>query len=142
MCINIGFPDASAERELLKGEDRKQLLLETPVILNTEQLISAQNEVRSVTVSDALYDYLQKLLEFSRLSNDFSNGLSPRAGLAILHSAQAWAFLHHRDHVLPEDVQHVLPYVIGHRLFLNKHTAGKAESESVSDHLISQVPIP
>ncbi|MFA7382751.1 MAG: MoxR family ATPase [Desulfurivibrionaceae bacterium] len=114
--IELGYPEAEAERALLAGRDRRELLAELKPVLSPAQLVQAQGQARAVTVSPALLDYVQALLEYSRRSPRFLTGLSPRAGLALLGAARAWALLAGRDFVLPEDVQAVLPHVVGHRL--------------------------
>jgi MoxR-like ATPase len=116
MRIELGYPDARAERSLLAGRDRRELLTELRPVMSPEQLVQAQTQARNVTVSPALLDYVQALLEYSRRSPHFLTGLSPRAGLALLAGARAWALLSGRDYALPEDVQAVLPQVVGHRL--------------------------
>lgn len=116
MRIELGYPDAQAERALLAGRDRRELLTELQPVMSPEQLVQAQASVRAVKVSPALLDYVQALLEYSRRSPHFLTGLSPRAGLALLSGARAWALLEGRDYALPEDVQAVLPHVVGHRL--------------------------
>ena len=116
MRIELGYPDATAERALLAGRDRRDLLAELPPVMTPEQLVQAQARVRAVKVSPALLDYVQALLEYSRRSPHFLTGLSPRAGLGLLAGARAWALLAGRDYALPEDVQAVLPHVAGHRL--------------------------
>ncbi len=141
MCVHLGYPDHAAERELLRGRDRRELLAELLPIMNGPQLREQQIQVDTVIVSDALLDYLQDLLAFSRVAPDFSGGLSPRAGLAIRRSAQAWALLHGRRHVLPEDVQAVAPSVIGHRLLLAQDMDATAQQD-VARRLLQQVPIP
>ncbi len=116
MRLSLGFPNPRAERELLTGRDRRELVKDLQPCLNHTQLARIQAAVPQVHVADALLDYLQALLHSSRQSTHFASGLSPRAGLSLLHSAQAWALMAGRDHVLPEDVQTVLPHVVGHRL--------------------------
>ena len=116
MRIELGYPDAQAERALLAGRDRRELLTELRPVMSPEQLVQAQALVRAVKASPALLDYVQALLEYSRRSPHFLTGLSPRAGLALLSGARAWALLEGRDYALPEDVQAVLPHVVGHRL--------------------------
>ncbi|TVR60204.1 MAG: AAA family ATPase [Candidatus Competibacteraceae bacterium] len=116
MRIELGYPDVQAERLLLEGEDRREVLARLPVGMTPAQLHEAQGRVAGIHVAPPLLDYLQGLLAFSRQSNQFRGGLSPRAGLALLRAARAWALLHRRGHVLPEDVQTVLPVVVGHRL--------------------------
>ncbi|MBI2993576.1 MAG: AAA family ATPase [Gammaproteobacteria bacterium] len=141
MRLQLGYPDNRAERELLKGRDRRELLAETGAAISSRELEDLQRQVDGVHVSDALLDYLQDLLEFSRVSAHFRNGLSPRAGLAILRAAQAWALMHRRAHVLPEDVQSVLPSVIGHRLIALEEQEESGGTAAV-ERLIRQVPIP
>ena len=141
MCIEIGYPGPAAERALLKGQDRRAVLAAVEPCLTPAQLIEIQQAVRHVHVSDALLDYLQALLEFSRRSDRYKTGLSPRAGLAALHSAQAWALLEGRDHVIPEDVQTVLPGVIGHRLRPSLEHSGQAPAQWVRQ-LLDAVAIP
>ena len=116
MRIELGYPDAQAERALLAGRDRRELLTELRPVMSPEQLVQAQALVRAVKASPALLDYVQALLEYSRRSPHFLTGLSPRAGLALLSGARAWALLEGRDYALPEDVLAVLPHVVGHRL--------------------------
>ncbi len=116
MRISLGYPDLHAERELLAGVDRHELLQKLSPMLDGARLKALQAEASRVHAADALLDYLQALLVFSRQSPHFAHGLSPRAGLALLHSARAWALMAGRNHVLPEDVQTVLPHVVNHRL--------------------------
>lgn len=116
--IELGYPDSQAERALLSGESRRDLLKHLPAVMTAAQLLSIQSAVHKVKVSPALLDYVQALLEFSRHFHHFITGLSPRAGLALLAASRAWALLAGRDFVLPEDVQAVLPHVVGHRLQL------------------------
>jgi MoxR-like ATPase len=116
MRIELGYPDAASERRLLAGDDRRTLLAGATPVMTPDDLMQLQAQVDRVHTSDAILDYLQALLAFSRRATHWRNGLSPRAGLALLHCARAWAFLEGRDLVLPEDVQTVLPAVAGHRL--------------------------
>ncbi|MFQ5935979.1 MAG: AAA family ATPase [Acidiferrobacterales bacterium] len=141
MRIEMGYPDRKAERALLKGRDRRELLdTLTPVIADGE-FSSLQQRVSRIHCSDALLDYVQDLLEATRASTQFANGLSPRAGLAVVHSARAWALLEGRDMVLPEDVQAVAPSVIAHRL--RPAEGGDAEPfETKINDLLESVPIP
>ncbi len=116
MRIELGYPDAEAECAMLAGSDRRQMTEALPAVLNLEQLQALQRQADAVHVSEALIHYIQSLLAVSRSSNHYAAGLSPRAGLALLRCARAWALLRERDHVLPEDVQAVLPSVVCHRL--------------------------
>jgi MoxR-like ATPase len=142
MRIELGYPDYQAERVLLQGENRRKLLNQIAPAMSAGRLLELQSQVDTVHVSDALLDYLQALLGHSRRAPHYQNGLSPRAGLALLHSARAWAFLEGRDLVLPEDLQAVLPAVIGHRL---QPATEQAEALSVTDRvrlILESVPVP
>ncbi len=141
MRIRIGYPDAGAERELLAGTDRRELLATLPPCLSPAELQELQAAVQQVHISDALLDYCQALLDFSRTSPRFHRGLSPRAGLALLHCARAWALLEGRNQVLPEDIQAILPSAAGHRLHSTSDT-GVDEGEQLARHLLESVPIP
>lgn len=118
MRIHLGFPGRDAERALLMGEDRRDLLERLPAAITPEQLLALQRVAQRVAVSPRLIDYLQALLAATRNDAEFAGGLSPRAGLGLLAAARAWALIGGRDHVLPEDVQAVFPHVAGHRLHL------------------------
>ena len=104
MRIELGYPDVQAERLLLEGEDRREVLARLPVSMTPLQLQEAQAQVASVHAAPPLLDYVQALLAYSRQSDRFRGGLSPRAGLGLLRAARAWALLHRRRHVLPEDI--------------------------------------
>ena len=116
MCIELGYPDTKSERALLEGDDRRAMLERLPPKMDPSQLQAAQRLVREIRCAPALLDYVQGLLTHSRRSPALSEGLSPRAGLALLQAARAWALLDGRNHVLPDDVQAVLTAVAGHRL--------------------------
>lgn len=116
MRIELGYPDPDAERELLRGGDRRSELALLTAVMSREKLLEIQQAVEQVKVSDLLLDYVQRLVGASRHDREFAFGLSPRGALALLRSARAWALLHRRSHVIPEDVQAVLPSVVEHRL--------------------------
>lgn len=137
--IEMGYPDRSAERELLKGRDRRELYSEMQPALSEAKLLQLQQQVAQVKASDALLEYVQDLLAASRSSSLFVSGLSPRAGLGLVQAARAWAFIHGRNMVLPEDVQSVAASVMVHRLY--SAASGQPESELVQQ-LIDSVPIP
>ena len=141
MRIELGYPDNAAERELLKGSDRRALLKNILPVIDSEQLSTMQQQAENIHVSDALLDYLQDLLDYSRRSADYTNGLSPRAGLAVLRCARAWALMHGHPQVLPEDIQQVLPSIISHRLNRIQDSVQTSQQDNAT-HLIKQVPIP
>lgn len=116
MRIELGYPDQKAERELLISGDRRKQLEKLSAIISTEKLLDIQSEVEKVKASDTLLDYVQRLVDYTRNGNEFSFGLSPRGALSLLRAAKAWALIHQRNHVIPEDIQQVLPSVVEHRL--------------------------
>jgi MoxR-like ATPase len=116
MCLSLGYPDPAAERALLMGEDRRAMLKTIEPVMRPEELVDAQRSLRAIHASGALVDYLQALAQASRSGKLFAEGLSPRAVLALLQAARAWAALEGRDHVIPEDVQTLLVPVCAHRL--------------------------
>ena len=116
MRIEIGYPEPDAERELLRGGDRRKTLELLNPIADLASLAALQLAVDDVRVSDPLLEYVQRLVGYSRRGGEFAFGLSPRGALALLHSARAWALIHDRSHVVPEDVQAVLPSVVEHRV--------------------------
>jgi MoxR-like ATPase len=140
MRINLGYPDAKAERELLRGADRRDLISHLQPAMTLEQLTELQKAVPQMQVSDALLDYVQQLINYTRHSPRFTQGLSPRAGVAILRAAQSWAMMEGRRQVLPEDVQAIVPAVVGHRLHGNADAA-KGGFDAAKE-LIAGVPIP
>ena len=143
MCIELGYPDPKAERTLLEGHDRRELLSSLQPQMTAGELVDAQASLRLIRTAPALLDYVQNLLTYSRRSPLFAEGLSPRAGLALLQAARAWALLDGRNHVLPDDVQAVLTAVAGHRLKPAKGavTSHRARAEMVAE-LSKSVGVP
>ena len=141
MRIRIGYPGPALERELLKGQDRRSLLLATEPVTNVDTLLRLQEHVTDVFTSEALLDYVQALVRHTREDADYEVGLSPRAALSLVHAAQAWAMLHRRKAVLPEDIQAVLPAVVGHRLKPRQELALQ-DAEALGERLLEAVPVP
>jgi MoxR-like ATPase len=141
MRIQMGYPDAQAERGLLSGVDRREIVAQLSPQMESSELLLLQKRAREVFVSPALLDYVQAILRHTREAARYTHGLSPRAGLALLSAARAWALLDSRDAVIPEDVQAVLPGVVSHRLqAAGEHT--KRNSETLVRELIEAVAIP
>lgn len=138
--ISVGYPDRKAERELLEKGDRKLVIENIKPVLNTERVMAIRAEISKTHASGSFFDYVQDVLEFTRNSVHFTHGLSPRAGLAILHTTRAWACLHGRDHVIPEDLQAVFPYIAGHRLQC-RDTRAEYSFQQLQD-LLMEVPVP
>jgi MoxR-like ATPase len=140
MRLELGYPAAAAERALLAGNGQRKQLEQLQPIVEATTLPSLQNEVATLHAAAPLIDYVQALLEASRRTPAFQHGLSPRAGLALLAAARAWAWLAGRDMVLPDDVQAVLPAVARHRL-RSAQGGGHAGNEDIAT-LIRSVAIP
>jgi len=138
MRIEMGYPDAESERALLLGQDRREMVKALAAVTTNQQLIAIQQAVKAVTVSPAIVDYVQLLLAFTRNSNIFHAGLSPRSGLGLLAAAQAWACIEKRHFVLPEDIQAVLPSIVNHRL----QPKDNSPTSSIAESIISNVAIP
>ncbi|GGI18392.1 hypothetical protein GCM10008066_13780 [Oxalicibacterium faecigallinarum] len=142
MCISLGYPDPASERALLMGEDRRVLLKSLPAKMTPHDLTTAQSALKNIHVSPALIDYLQALAQASRENGMFAEGLSPRATIALLQAARAWAALEGRNHVIPEDVQAVLVPVAAHRLRVVKAGSGSAlNSRDLVLQMMHSVPV-
>lgn len=139
MRLSLGYPAQAAERALLLGEARRDLLPRLQPILSHVELSALQHQVRQVRCSDALIDYVLRLVTATRNQAQFAWGLSPRASLALLSAARAWALLAGRDYVVPEDVQAVLPAVAGHRLRERADPTGQGGGALVQ-WLLREVP--
>lgn len=128
MRIELGYPSPEAERQMLKNGSGRELLKSVSACLDLASLYALQKQVDKIKVSEALLDYVQRLVGYSRVSADFAYGLSPRGSLALLQAARAWALIAQRNHVIPEDIQAVLPAVAAHRLEASNagHSNGKA----------------
>jgi MoxR-like ATPase len=136
MRIELGYPDAKSERQLLIGQNRRQLIETLPAQLLPEDLEKLQAAIKKVHASDALLDYCQAIISFTRTSPEYHCGLSPRAGLGLLTAAKAWAFIDRRDAAIPEDIQAVLAAVAGHRL-----RSGHTDSEAIVAPILAKVPV-
>ena len=141
MRIELGYPASAQERALLKGRDRRDLLAILPAALDPDAIMSLQQQIPAVHASDALLDYVQALTRASRDGSQFESGLSTRAAISLLRASQAWAFLEGHSGVLPEDLQAVLPAVVGHRLRPLDAVDRRGPAE-LARALLEAVPIP
>lgn len=141
MRIRLGYPDPDAERGLLQGVERRELVAKLSPCMETRELSALQQRAREVHASGALLDYIQAIIHFTRRCPDFQNGMSPRAGLALLATARAWALMDGRGEVLPEDVQAALPGVVGHRLRLQSERVS-VNGVDLGERIIGEVAIP
>ncbi|MCA6059975.1 MULTISPECIES: AAA family ATPase [Oceanospirillaceae] len=138
MRIQLGYPNEKAERELLEGRDRRTMASNLKPLLTTQELAQLQQQVNSVQASASVLDYVQRIIAFTRYEGGFQYGLSPRGALALLRSAKAWALVDgNRQHLLPEDIQAVLPAVVDHRLA----EAADGGAHSVSQRILNTVPV-
>ncbi|MBP8898465.1 MAG: AAA family ATPase [Sulfuritalea sp.] len=138
MRISLGYPDAVAELEVLRGEDRRELLDQMQPLLDPVALSALQRQVRGVHASDALLHYIRALAEHTRHAAGLAFGLSPRGALALLAAGRAWALLDGRDHVLPSDIQTVFPHVAMHRLGHGDARTALANAQTI----LEAVPLP
>ena len=139
MRISLGFPGQALERELLRGNDRREMIAETAPVLRTEQLLALQKLVPGVHISSALLDYLQALVLHTRQLPQLAPGMSPRAAIALMRAAQAWAMIHGENAVLPEHVQAVFPGVAMHRMAVTDYSSSPDEQARA---IIEAVAIP
>lgn len=137
MRISLGYPDEASERALFEGRDHRQLASEVSQVIDLSQLKQLQHSVDEIKASGSVLDYLQRIIAFTRYHGGYQYGLSPRGGLALLRAAKAWAVMHQRQHLLPEDIQAVLAAVVDHRLA----EAADGSSSQVSQQILSKVPV-
>lgn len=140
MRLSLGYPDPAAERALLSGDDRRQLLQTLTPVMSAQEWLSWQARVESVHVSPALLDYLQALISATRNGHWFSVGLSPRAALSLLKLSKARALVLGRQHVSPEDLQVLWVPTVAHRLQPPAQSGRSATAQARA--LLEAVPVP
>lgn len=143
LCLSLGYPSPAAERELLKGQDRRELLKELPAVLDTQAVLLAQQGVKQVYVADVVLDYLQRLVAKTRSSSEY-HGLSPRGVLSLQRAAQAYAYVSGHMEVTPEDIQAVFAAVTDHRLgqrFVPAHVTGGQATQTIAQRILADVAI-
>jgi len=138
--ISLGYPSREVERRLYTAQESKKLIEQLDPVMDGAELIKLQKSLDSVLVSERLLDYLQDLIDASRVNQNWSHGLSPRAGLSLLKASRAWALLDGRDHVIPEDIQAIWMSVTEHRL-VSQTAVNALSSQAVSD-ILKNVAIP
>ena len=143
LCLSLGYPSPAAERELLKGQDRRELLKELPAVLDTQAVLLAQQGVKQVYVADVVLDYLQRLVAKTRASSEY-HGLSPRGVLSLQRAAQAYAYVSGHMEVTPEDIQAVFAAVTDHRLgqrFVPAHVTGGQATQTIAQRILADVAV-
>ncbi|WP_221794811.1 AAA family ATPase [Oceanobacter mangrovi] len=137
MRISLGYPSAEAERQLLEGNGHRQLANQLQQQISPQQLSQLKQQVKTIHASASVLDYLQRIIQFTRYEAGYLYGLSPRGALALLQAAKAWALVHEREHLIPEDIQAVLPSVVDHRLA----DAADGGAHSVSARILNSVAV-
>lgn len=140
MRLALGYPAPAEEKDLLAGQDRREMIADLKPVLDPVKLLAAQREVQYVHTSAAVIDYCHAILQFTRRSERFVHGLSPRAGLGLLRAARAYAVLDGRDFVLPEDLQRVLPAVVPHRLMTGDDDSDGGHA-AIAELILESVPV-
>ena len=143
LCLSLGYPSPAAERELLQGQDRRELLTGLDTVLDTEAVLLAQQGVKHVYVADVVLDYLQRLVAKTRASQEY-HGLSPRGVLSLQRAAQAHAYVSGHMEVTPEDIQAVFAAVTDHRLgqrFIPAHVTGGQAVQTIAQRILAEVAV-
>ena len=143
MCLSLGYPSPAAERALLQGQDRRQLLQGLTAVLDTNAVQLAQQGVQQVYVADVVLDYLQRLVAKTRASHEY-HGLSPRGVLSLQRAAQAYSYVSGHAEVTPEDIQAVFAAVTDHRLgqqFIPAHVISGQSQQTIAQRIMAEVPV-
>ena len=138
MRIGLGYPDPQSERRLLSGANPRTQLATLAASISVDELSAMQDEVERIQVSEALVDYVQRLVQHTRELPGLEYGVSPRGALALLQGARAWALMDGRHYVIPEDVQAVFAQIIGHRL--HSYSSGEPVA-AVMQQILNSVDI-
>lgn len=140
MRLQLGYPSPEAERKLLLNLDQRDRLKDLQQCLHGDHIVEISRLISKVQATDSLLDYVQRLIAYTRQTSRFSFGLSPRGAQALMRCACTWALMHDRQHVLPEDVQSVLPAVVDHRLRSTSDSGGRS-STAYSAILLNEVDL-
>ncbi len=143
VLINIGYPDASTELEILYAQQSDKPIDQLRAVLTREELLEMQRQVCDVKVAKNVGRYMVEIVERTRRDPRLRLGVSPRGTLMLFRAAQASAYLHGRDYVLPDDVQSLTGYVLPHRLMLTSQSkySGATKAEIIAD-IVKQVSVP
>jgi MoxR-like ATPase len=139
MRITLGYPDMKAERKLYEGLDPREQLKTLEAQTDTKKLLAMQQQIETIKTTETLLSYVERLVQFTRSNSRLRCGLSPRAALAIIRAAKAWAFIEGREYVIPEDVQAVFDAVVLHRL--RNHADYSQGDRSLSEWILNQVDV-
>lgn len=143
ICMSMGYPDEKSEIDIAKGKSVRSGIDEVQYVLSAGDLMKMQEEIEQIYVHDNLYDYIVKLSQATRENAYIELGISPRGSIACTRMAKAWAFLHGRNYVIPEDAAEVFPDIAKHRLLLNtKARVSHVTPEAVIAEILSGVRQP
>jgi MoxR-like ATPase len=143
MRLSIGYPTQTEENQILDRFRAQDPLPSLAPVTNVAEILDCQKERANITVADSVRDYIVRISESTRNNQDIQLGASPRATLALYAGAQAWAALHNRVYVLPDDVKKMAPHILGHRLMISPQAQlrGRNPSQLIED-IVSSVPVP
>jgi MoxR-like ATPase len=142
MRLTVGYPSVEDERALLLHLRREHPVNSIHPVVNAADLIALQHQVWEIHVDDTLQDYIVRLVTSTRGHPDLALGASPRASLALFKSAQALAAVRGRDHVLPDDIQYLVPAVITHRLLISPEAELRGRTpQGILQDLLTKVPL-
>ena len=141
--VAIGYPDQTEENNILERFKQSDPLQDLQAVTTPEEITALQQQRRAVRIEDSVRDYIVRIARSTRENKDIGLGASPRASLALYQSAQAWAAIHGRDFVLPDDIKDMAPAVLSHRLIISPQAQlrGRTAPELVSD-IVDSVPVP
>lgn len=141
--ISLGYPDAETEKNLLLRHQEGQPVDRLQPVAHMEQIAAIQKEIRGVHISDVVTTYLLDIVRATRENSAVLLGASPRAALSFVMAVKAFAFLHERDYVLPDDVKRLAPYVLAHRLLLRPEARMEnSNAAGVVHAILRQVSVP
>ena len=141
MRISLGYPDAETEKLLFKGSDPREQLAQLRVCLAPDKIPEIKRAINAVKVSDSLVDYVQRLVHYTRTSDDIVVGLSPRGAMALIKATKTWAFMHERAYVVPEDVQYLFSAVVAHRIIAKSNSSQHIGQDMVVRKILAAVPV-
>lgn len=141
--LNMGYPTPEQELQMLDITSKNHPIESISAVMTREELISIQEEVQNIYIDPNVQQYIINLVQKTRYSKSIYLGVSPRGSIALMKAAKAYAFMHGRDYVLPDDVKYLAPYVLAHRIILNSEAKyGGLTSDRVIQSVVENTPIP
>jgi MoxR-like ATPase len=141
--MRMGYPSLLEEMEVLSRAEKTPPIQELRPVISVEELIALQQKVKDVYVDDTIKRYIVEIVQRSRTSSSVYLGVSPRGSIALMKAAQAYAFVHDRDYVIPDDVQFLAPYVLSHRIILKSEAKFDGmTAEDIVTKILERTPVP